>query len=413
MHVRTQLVLDALALLLAKASVIGLRLLTLYLCASSVSPAVFGPLAFALTIAEVSRFVADWGTDTWSLRRFSDPDKSSASGVFSWVLRQRTVMALLGVSLAWGCIGVLAPGLDACLRLLVALTAATSLWLNLGVNWLQAQASLRSVSALMAVAGCACAATVAALKAAGQGPDMMFGALLCFEILLALSVMWRASLQAGGRSRSPVPGQWRQWLKEGSPIAVASLITLTYGRLDQYYVSTYATPAIAGSYVLAQRLVEPLLFLAAAFSSTLYARASAVFMAAGRGEVVVSSFVARWMRWIALVAVGCAGLMGLAMHWGAPHWLPGYVGLTKFVWIALVCTVFRCINLGLTSFIQAQGAYALMLRLSLVNATVIVGGIFVLGQMLGALGAALAVCIGEALNAVIQGVILRRRLRCG
>src|SRR5258707_8140885 len=70
---RTGLAFDSLALLIAKATFVGLRIIVLFLCASKLDRASFGSLSLAFTIAEISRYIGDWGTDTLALRRFSHP----------------------------------------------------------------------------------------------------------------------------------------------------------------------------------------------------------------------------------------------------------------------------------------------------------------------------------------------------
>lgn len=408
MQQRFQLFLDAAALLLSKATFIGLRLLTLYLCAAQVDRTVFGPIALAFTTAEMCRYLGDWGTDTWSLRQFAHPDAAGARACFEGVTRLRVASTAVAGALAWLAIAWLAPSLGAVEHGLIALTAATSLWMNLGVNWLQARGVLRQTTPLLLGLGGVAAVALLVLANGHAPPVRLLLVQTGAELLLVAGIVglaWRHGRTAARAWALNLP----QWLRETTPIALAALLALGYGRLDQYVVSRIAGPAVLGDYTLAQRLVEPLLFVAAALSSTLYARASAVMHAQGRGSET-RRYAWRWVRQVGMTALGLAVVGAGVLSWGAPHWLPQYTGLLPFLWLAFACTAFRCTNLALTAFIQASGEFGSMFRISIVNAVVITVAVLSLGNILGPLGAALGVCLGEALNTCIQCLTLHRLL---
>lgn len=409
MQARLQVLFDAFALLIAKASFIGLRLLTMYLCAISVAPAEFGQLALALTTAEVCRYIADWGTDTWSLRCFSDPDVSKARGYFFWVFRLRVLSSFAGFIGSWFCIGLFAHKIGGGGRIFFALTTITSLWLNLGVNWLQARSSLRPVAVILAIFGSVCAISVFGLHVYEYNSLAMLATLVCFELVLAAGVIGIAVSNARGEIVFIRSVEWRRWFKEATPIALAALIVLSYGRFDQYFVGTRFQLETVGSYLLALRLVEPLQFVAAAFSSTLYARASSVFMAED-GLSIGRDYCRKWIRLVLIASTAIALAGGAILTAIAPHVLTQYNGLMMYVWIALLCTIFRSTNLAMTAFIQAHAKYGLMFCVSLFNGMVIFLGIFGFGTFFGPKGAALAVCLGEGINMIIQKIILRRIL---
>jgi O-antigen/teichoic acid export membrane protein len=408
MQPRLQLAADAASLLLSKATFIGLRLLTLYLCAVQVDRTVFGPIALAFTSAEMSRYVGDWGTDTWALRRFSHPDVGNARNCFAWVVRLRLFSTGLAVLIAFVVISLLSANLEPGLRLAIALTAGTSLWMNVGVNWLQARAALRSTMAPLLLLGAGCVAAEIGLARGGATPTLLIAVQVGIECLLAACVV----AMAFRRERVAPTGEGisvASWLREATPIALAALLALGYGRLDQYFVSTTAPVAVLGDYVLAQRLVEPLLFLAAALSSTLYARASGFMHAYGLGGES-RQFTFRWVRAVSLGALAACLIGGVLLTAVCMRWLPQYIGIQPYLWLALGCTFFRCTNLALTAFIQAAGAFGTMFRISLANAALITVGVFSLGNILGPIGAALGVCAGEALNTCIQAFMLNKLL---
>lgn len=413
MQSRLHLALDALALLLAKATFIGLRLLTLYLCAAQLERPAFGALALAFTTAEICRYVGDWGMDTWSLRQFSDPNFATAQASLHWVMRVRIVGSLVAAVLAWAGIALLAPQPTSWQHLAIAATALTSLWLNLGVNWLQARSSLRPVAGLLSTAGLACAAALVAEHLHGATTETRLVTLIGFESLMAMGVLVLARrpamTQTDPSAVAGPPVTLKVWWHQATPIALAALVALAYGRLDQYYVSRTAEAGILGDYTLAQRLVEPILFVAAALSSTLYARACTFVMDHGVGPAT-RQYAWHWIKTIAVVATAAGIVLGGLFTWLGPKWLPQYTGTLPFLWLALLCTAFRCTNQSLTAFIQALGAYGSMFRISLINAATITTGVLAAGTIFGPLGAALGVCLGEAINTCIQSWTLRKLL---
>jgi len=400
---------DGVALLLAKATFIGLRLLTLYLCAAFLARSAFGALALAFTTAEICRYIGDWGTDVWSLRRFSQLEAIPARRQLWLVVRLRIVGSLVAGGLAWTSIALLAPQPIVWWHAMISLTAVTSLWLNLGVNWFQARGSLRRIACLFAVAGAACALVLIVEHHMQASITQRLVTLMSFETVLAACVVIIALLSGAGEVASWTRPALRAWFTEATPIAFAALIGLAYGRLDLYFVSRTASPDVLGDYSLAQRLVEPILFIAAAMSSTIYARASAFIQQHGRCSET-SGYAWRWVRMVSCMATIVSIFIGIVFALVRHYLLPGYSGVVTFMWTALLCTCFRCTNLGLTAFIQAFGEYRLMFRISLFNAVSITCAVIGVGTLFGPLGAALGVSLGEALNTGVQTYKLRRIL---
>lgn len=414
MQSRFQLALDALALLLSKATFIGLRLLFLYMAATRLDSAAFGALALGFTTAEICRYIGDWGTDTWALRQFSDPNALFAATHMRWVMRVRIVSTVVAGMLAWFAVGLLAPQPTAFQHAAIALTAATSLWLNLGVNWLQARAALRPVAGLLSVAGAACSVALVVGQIHNNAIEQQMFTLVISELVMTVGVMLLAQRHlknnnTSNENKTFTPIRLAHWWKAVTPIALAALIALAYGRLDQYFVSETADPTVLGDYTLAQRIVEPVLFVLVALTSTIYVRASAFVLSHGVGPAT-RQYAWRWVRLIGSAAVMISLIIGTAFTLLGPQWLPQYARVTPFLWIALLCTVFRCMNLCLTAFIQAMGAYGHMFRISVINALTITTGVLTAGISFGPVGAAIGVCAGEAINTIIQSLTLKKLL---
>jgi O-antigen/teichoic acid export membrane protein len=148
----------------------------------------------------------------------------------------------------------------------------------------------------------------------------------------------------------------------------------------------------------------------AALASTIYVRASAFILSHGVCPDT-HRYAWRLVRLIGGVAIAIGLLIGALFSLMGAQFMPKYVGILPFLWIALLCTAFRCMNLCLTAFIQALGAYGKMFRISIVNAFTVTSGVLTLGALMGPIGAALGVCLGEALNTGIQSITLQKLLK--
>lgn len=401
------LLLDVAALLVSKATFIGLRLLTLYWCASLVGSNEFGALSLAFTVAEICRFVGDWGCDTLALRRFSRPDLGEAQQQLWQLLPLRLLSSLVAGVLALVVITQVVQPVVPMHGALIAMTAVSSLWLNLGVNWLQARGQLKPAAALLAVMALTTAAVLLHSLRSQASISQLLTVLIGAEFLMAaclLALIARRQRLHFACNRL----QLLDWLRQATPIALAAWMALAYGRFDFFFIKAQATAQALGDYALANRMIEPCLFIAAALASTLYARAASRVLA---GDVNIEVMAWMWVRRVMSIAV----VLGLVLFLALPLFLasrfPDYHQAPLFVRFAALTLVFRCINLCLTAFIQATGGYGQMLRLSIFNMFLIALLVLALGGLWSAIGAAAAVAVGEMVNTLRQWRVLRRQLK--
>lgn len=413
---RGSVLFDAFALLVAKATFIGLRLFVLYLIAATLGSAQFGPIAFALTTAEIVRFAVDWGIDTLSLRAFSDPQHSKAAKAFHSLLHLKATSSLFAFGLAT-CIILAFSGVTAPLTAaLIAMTAATSLWLNLAINWLQARRALHGAAVQMCVVGAVAGAMQIAVHLLGWNYQLRFMLMVGFEAAMTLLMLRLAFADAtvapiDASHRSDMPTM-ASWLRSSTPIALATLLALAYARFDQIYIRIFFPRAILGEFALAARLVEPLIFVAASMTSTIYARASAIVWD-GADRAVLVAMAQRWVGTALTVSIVLAVTIATAGQVALPRAFPHYVHTPVFLWITLAALPFRCVNLCLTAFLQALGQFSRMLAINLVNFVNIAVLVIVGGYIYGFIGAAIAVVIGEAINTALQAITLMKSLKKG
>lgn len=406
------MIFDAFALLVAKATFIGLRLFVLYLLAASLDSVSFAPIAFGLTIAEIVRFVTDWGVDTLSLRRFSTPDRGEASLHFRSLIRIKTGAAALGFVLSLPLLLFGAGIASVPVAVLLSLTVVTSLWINLSVNWLQARGQLRRAAAYMAVLGMLALGVQFAAHVLELGAANRFAILIAFEAGMVALVSVFAWRDLSPAERTIHPDSVRAWIRDATPIALATILALAYSRFDQIFIKAFYPLGVLGSYTLAFRLVEPVQFLMVSVTATIYSRAS---RAVQNGDALsaISRMATKWI--IAILVASIIFVLGSAFAGRIylPIYFSSYSLAVNFLYIILLALPFRCANLCLTAFIWSFNRYGTTLKISVVNAVSISLMVVILGYGFGYFGAAIAVVIGEMLNTIMQAVVLRRILRGG
>ncbi|MBX8900738.1 hypothetical protein HCH37_17480 [Sphingomonas melonis] len=408
---RGSVLFDAFALLITKATFIGLRLFVLYMIAATLGSAQFGPIAFALTTAEIVRFTVDWGIDTLSLRAFSDPQHCRAATAFHGLLRLKAVSSGIAFLLAAGIILVFSGVTEPLTAALIAITAATSLWLNLAINWLQARRALHGAAIRMCVVGAVAGLAQLGMHLSGYSYEFRFGVMVGFEAIMTLMILRLAVIDAGSRPKNPVPTLY-SFLRDSTPIALATILALSYARFDQIYIRSFFSPSILGEFLLAARLVEPLIFVAASMTSTIYARASAVVWD-GADRAVLKAMARKWIGAALAVSLTLAVGIGSTGHVALPRFFPHYAHTPVFLWITLAALPFRCVNLCLTAFMQALGQFGQMLAINLANFVNIAVLVILGGYAYGVFGAAIAVVLGEAINTILQASALFKSLNKG
>lgn len=400
---------DAIALLVSKAGFIGIRLLFLYGCAKDSSSESFGLISFSFVVAETVRIAADWGVDTYALRQFSSRHGKDALLSLARCARIKYAASLIAFAGSLLLIRSVVGLPDWLLAILIAATSASSIWLNLGVNWLQARGELRAAAFLVLAAASACAALLLAgsfLEIPPRGRAVCLIGFECVSLTILLSRLPAFTAQVEPHDSEP----WvSDWLRAATPIAVASLLAIGYSRAEQFYLRSFGTATMLGDYSLANRIVEPFLFVAAAFSSTAYARLSSILSNGQRA--VARRVLMRWARLVAAYVLIAALVLGGFGLYVLPSQFPNYAQAGYFLTVSTVALVFRCSNLLLTACLQSMGLYALVLKVNLMNFVTIGTLLFTLGYLVGPATAVLAVAIGEAINTATQGSLVWRRLR--
>lgn len=404
------MLLDALSLLISKAAFIGLRILVLLVFSLILSKEDFGAMSLAFLTADISKFIADWGVDTWSLRQFSNPVIEQARHQFLKIIRLRLISSVLAILIAYSSIMLIVQGLTWNVALIVSCLSGTSLWINLGVNWLQARKLLRNHAIVLFLGSMICIVGLYGVYHVNSASVQFVGVLLVFEVIIVFYIFYHIFKTINPRE-AIADLDVLSILKESTPIAVAIFLALLYGRADTYFVSHYSLPTILADYSFASRVVDPILLFAAALTSTLYARASMLNQSSTVSCDVFKKYVFSKVRLVVFISVAGCLIFALIAPKVIGLYVPQYSSAILLLIILIAATAFRCINLALTAIIQATGGYRTMTKISIINAFTTLSFIAIAGGLLEAVGVALAVAFSECLNTVLQLFTLKKITR--
>lgn len=387
------------ALLIVKGSTTGLRIVALLLLARSLSPSTFGTIVLIFTIAEILRVLCDMGLDAYLLRAHSLSEKGVP--LFTILCAKLAAMLLLLPAVFLVC-SMISIRLEKESLLWALAFAFSPLLQNLGAVLLQAKSKLLGLAKyylgafLLAVFGVWFLASRAEYW-------ISLSFLLGVEFSIALISYWRASRIAAsmhGVSLSQVFRHYRQ----SFPLGIAILLGALYMKFDVLLLSRWSTPEQLGTYGLALRVLEPILFVGGAFYSDAYARMSATM--AGDRETFKSQ--RKFLRHTALIGgaatVSYSGLAALILH----YLMPKYDGLPIVLMVLCFVTATRLRSMSLTSFINSRGAFSIMTRLAALNLLLTMGFLGVFVHFGGMIGAAYAMLAVEIVNVLIQKRVVTR-----
>jgi O-antigen/teichoic acid export membrane protein len=192
------------------------------------------------------------------------------------------------------------------------------------------------------------------------------------------------------------------------PAGVLEFVVMAYSRGSYFFLHSQG-PTAQGEYAAADRLVRPVLSIAGAlFMSSLPTVAT---LAVSRDFETLRRMYKKAMLRIfqGLVPLMFASwlLAGYLLGKAAPE----YAGATAPFRILSVGAVFMFVNQLSTTFVVALGRFRTIMIVALINLVVYLGLAAFLVPRFGATGAATATSVMEAINTVIQVVIVLNLLR--
>ena len=226
--------------------------------------------------------------------------------------------------------------------------------------------------------------------------------------LASVALMFWASRRTYARSFAFDPVLAKELLALAWPAAVLEFVVMAYMR-GSYFLLSGAGPTVQGEYAAADRLVRPFLGLSGALAAS--ALPSIARIAAARDfarlRVLYAKTIVRCLAAIVPLSVAAS----FVAPWVVRRFAPEYAAATSPFRVLLVGILFMFVNQLSSTFIVAMGRFRLIMAVALVNFVVYVALAVSLIPRFGATGAAIATTVMEAVNTLMQIVIVVSLLR--
>lgn len=397
---------NSFAALLLRGTTISTRLIVLFIIASFATPAEFGRVAFAIAIAEIAKVIADFGIDTLSIREFAIMQVGKRQQIFACTVAITKFICGIIIYLLCLLFFLLMKGeikLD--IEAIAGLLAVTSLWSNLFINYFQAQ--LKTTKIVLPVFLNGMTTIIVAIILFLVKPNvLLLIAILPISEAVNIYILSRfffteVRFDIEGLQLSKI----LTLLKRSVPIATTTICVVFYTRLDVVALSHYFDTATVGYYGIAYRMTEPVQFIAGAFSVSIYSHI-ATSLASNCNDLRNS--VKRFL--LGTLVFGILSSLVLIMF--APiiikQLFPNYIPAIPVLQLLALALIFRTLNNSLTAIIQAYGHFTKITAVAMWNLILISMILWVCVPRLGAVGAAIALIIGEIVNTIIQLYIAKR-----
>ncbi len=399
------------ALLAAKSSLLGIRTLVLLLMAAYGPESDLASASFALSLAEIGRWVADFGTDTWNVRAIAMAGSASGEArlLTAALVIKVSGSVLVGSSIFLACRLEL-PAHGASLGGMAAVLLMTSQVAGLAISYFQAKDEIpRLLPAVIPSAGTVLAA-LAWLRLTG-GTVAALAIMTAGEIVIAatvLSLLHRrvrfARLSAAWPSIGPMA-------RSCIPTALFGMIVGICSRVDTLVLAGFSLSALA-IYTIAQRLFQPFQIAVTSFGAIIYSRA-VLFESEGR------LFTRHLLRKEIPAILGCSLAGSVLLYLGGrllvEYTFPQYRTALSSLTILCTCLPLLAFNSAIAGLLLGSGRYWTVTVVSMLDLLLTCICMRVLIPLYGAAGTAAGLLIGASFNgaALSIGAILAAQARLG
>ncbi len=192
------------------------------------------------------------------------------------------------------------------------------------------------------------------------------------------------------------------------PLATLDFVVMAYSR-GSYFFLNAAGPLAQGEYAAADRLVKPVLHVAGAlFMSSL---PTVAVLAAERKFTALRGLYVKGIIRLLQALIPFVLVAWVLAGWLLRKFAPEYAGATTPFRVLSTGALFMFINQLSTIFIVALGKFRAIMAVAIVNLFVYLGLASVLVPRWGAVGAATATSVMEAVNTAMQVVLVLTLLR--
>ncbi len=396
---------NSIAVLLLRGTTIFTRIAALFVIAKLTNSQEFGMVSVAVALAEIGKVVADFGTDTLSLKEYAiDADPGRLQIFAGSVAKTKMLCCLLvytGLVTYFLAVETLPNALIGTVAGLLLITTSAS---NFSINYFQAR--LRIPEILWPII----ANNVMALCMVGLSLSIYPSALLGVAILPAAEavnafILYRYFRKNVRLSLTKVDRTdiWAL-MQRGMPIAISIIIVAIYTRLDVIVLEKFFSKSVVGEYGVAFRCTEPFQLVTSAFAITAYSHLSAILDKKKFTEA--NKFIVKYGAMIFSYGLGICLVLLLVAPPLIQAFLPQYQNSIPILRILAAAIVFRTPTASLTCMIQAYGHYRWITYVSVWNLCFIAVMLAILVPIMSSIGAAYALLTGEVVNVIIQGSML-------
>jgi O-antigen/teichoic acid export membrane protein len=387
-----RLVLASGALLVAKSALLGIRTLILLIIAAHGGVTDLASAAFALSLAEAGRWIADFGTDTWSVRAIAiaRDTQSEARVVTSALLVKAVGSMLIGLVIFFICRFTIV-GNGAALGCLAAVLLMTSQVAGLSISYLQAKDAIPKLAPLLIP--CAATVLIAYLALSSGGALTAIAAMTVCEVVIAVLLI--RVLRGHVRFLRPSWPDAARMARACVPTAAFGIVVGLYSRLDTFALAEFSLPALA-AYTVAQRLFQPFQIAVTSFGSVVYSRAAVL---QSRGQPVTGPLFRREIPLIVAIALICSAILFFGGDLLIRRIFPQYAtALTALTFLCMILP-FAAFNSAVTGVLLGHGRYWTVLAVALIDLALTYIAMIVLIPPHGGTGAAVCLLIGVLINA--------------
>jgi O-antigen/teichoic acid export membrane protein len=394
---------NSIAVLLLRGTTIFTRIAALFVIAKLTNSQAFGMVSIAVALAEIGKVVADFGTDTLSLKEYAIDADPGRLQVFAGTVAKTKLLCCSVVYTALAAYFlVVEPLPNALIGMVAGLLLITTSASNFSINYFQAR--LRIPEILWPII----ANNVLALCLVALALSLYPSALLGVAILPAAEAVnalilyryFNKNVRLGKAQQIDV---WAL-MQRGLPIAISIIIVAIYTRLDVIVLEKFFDKSIVGEYGIAFRCTEPFQLVTSAFAITAYSHLSAILDKRKFAEA--NKFILKYGAMIFSYGLGICLVLLLVAPPLIQAFLPQYQNSIPILRILAAAIVFRTPTASLTCMIQAYGHYRWITYVSVWNLGFIAVMLAILVPRMSSIGAAYSLLIGEVVNVLIQGSML-------
>jgi O-antigen/teichoic acid export membrane protein len=396
---------NSIAVLLLRGTTIFTRIAALFVIAKLTNSQEFGMVSVAVALAEIGKVVADFGTDTLSLKEYAiDADPGRLQIFAGSVAKTKMLCCLLvytGLVTYFLAVETLPNALIGTVAGLLLITTSAS---NFSINYFQAR--LRIPEILWPIIANNVMALCMVSLALSIYPSALLGvAILPVAEAVNAFILYRYFRKNVRLSLTKVDRTdiWAL-MQRGLPIAISIIIVAIYTRLDVIVLEKFFSKSVVGEYGVAFRCTEPFQLVTSAFAITAYSHLSAILDKKKFTEA--NKFIVKYGAMIFSYGLGICLVLLLVAPPLIQAFLPQYQNSIPILRILAAAIVFRTPTASLTCMIQAYGHYRWITYVSVWNLCFIAVMLAILVPMMSSIGAAYALLSGEVVNVIIQGSML-------